>query len=712
MNHQHLVESQNSFVSKTDFNMTIRKYLNIPDILSHFLYSFFILFFPSFCVSQSTISGSVWLDGNANGMIDPLENTFTNLPVFLIQCTGQVLEITQTDSNGRYEFNNVTDGNYKVFFNTSVFGSQYVFTLADITTDNHAQANGYTACSIIDVDINNEYTLNAGLTILTSIGDKIWNDLDGNGLQNNGEPGINDVTVNLHRATDNAIVATTTSNSIGTYSFTNILPGNYFISMVTTAAYLPTIINHTNPASNSDITGNNGPNTTDVFALSAGSNNFNLDAGFYSCAIICGIIYYDGNFSNTLNINENGINGIQVRIWKIADGDTLMYDQVKTGTRPGSPSDDGYYEFCVPPGIYYIEVPGSLPGVLIAGLPYIGNNPAVYNYITHKNGINTTDNINVLSGDNLCNMNGGFYCTGSILSRVWLDINQNGVQDAEDYGLGNTAIFLYDLHYNLLDSGFTTADGYYLFDSLSNGSYFVHSVIRPEFSYTLPNMGNDNVDSDIDGTMGEGTTTLYVIDSCQHFNHVDVGIAYTALPVVWGDISVSKNKNIHTVRWSVLSEENVSHYVVTKNLTDEKNWENIGKVEARAAKNEIQYYFDDTDNYFSSEVNYRIIAVDYDGNALKSKIVTLSVEDRNLRFSVHPNPASDLLELMISGDEVEDNELRVMVHNSLGVEVFSVPISGVSKINIPVAEMTSGIYRVTLKSKYEIIQSRNVIITR
>jgi len=48
----------------------------------------------------------------------------------------------------------------------------------------------------------------------------------------------------------------------------------------------------------------------------------------------------------------------------------------------------------------------------------------------------------------------------------------------------------------------------------------------------------------------------------------------------------------------------------------------------------------------------------------------------------------------------------------LGVEVLSFPVTGISKINIPVSEMTAGIYRVTFKSNHKIIQSRNVIITR
>ena len=712
MNHQQTVESQYSLPSKTDFNMNNCNYFSVIKILPKILYSFLILLLPSLSIGQSDIAGKVWFDTNANGLIDPLENTFPNIPVFLITCSGQFVQATQTNGTGDYGFTNVADGNYKLFFNTSGLSSTYVFTIIDTNLDNNALANGYTDCNVIDVNTSDEYILNAGLTILTSIGDKIWNDLNGNGLQNNGEPGLNNVTVNLQRASDDAIIATTTSNASGSYSFNNILPGNYFISFLPSAIYQPTIINNTNPASNSDITDANGPNTTDVFTLTAGINNFNLDAGFYECAKICGFMYYDGNFNNTLSINENGINGLQVRLWRIESGDTLLYLQQYTGPKPGSPSDDGYYEFCVPPGKYFVEVSGTLPDDIIAGLPFVGNNPLIFNSITHANGINTTNNIDVISGDEFCHINGGFYCTGSIVTRVWFDTNQNGVQDDADYGMGNTAVFLYDQYYNLIEFGFTTPDGYYVFDSLSNGSYFIYSNIEPEFSYTIPHMGEDDLDSDIDGTMGEGTTALFVIDSCQHYNHVDAGIAFGVLPVIWGDISASKNKNSQTVTWNVLSENNVSHYIVTKNKSGNDTWENIGTVKSIDNKSDGKYHFDDYDTYYTSDIHYRVIAVDYDGKTLKSKIVSLYPNDKNLKFNVHPNPASELIEIKISGTERENQELSVSIYNSLGMDILNFPVDGVSTINIPVSELTPGIYRVTLKSNYKILQSNNVIIAR
>ncbi|MBP6569321.1 MAG: hypothetical protein KA270_19250, partial [Saprospiraceae bacterium] len=93
-------------------------YFSVINILPKIFYSFLILLLPSLSISQSDIAGKVWFDTNANGLIDPLENTFPNIPVFLITCSGQFVQATQTNGTGDYGFTNVADGNYKLFFNT------------------------------------------------------------------------------------------------------------------------------------------------------------------------------------------------------------------------------------------------------------------------------------------------------------------------------------------------------------------------------------------------------------------------------------------------------------------------------------------------------------------------------------------------------------------------------------------------------------------
>ncbi len=72
-----------------------------------------------------------------------------------------------------------------------------------------------------------------------SLGDLVWRDLDGDGIQDDGEPGINDVVVDLYQGTCNSLTpsstpyrSTTTSSHEGQdgwYQFANLAAGDYCV---------------------------------------------------------------------------------------------------------------------------------------------------------------------------------------------------------------------------------------------------------------------------------------------------------------------------------------------------------------------------------------------------------------------------------------------------------------------------------------------------
>lgn len=63
-----------------------------------------------------------------------------------------------------------------------------------------------------------------------SIGDFVWEDLNANGIQDPGEPGIPNIPVYLYDSASNFVEGTSTDAN-GFYQITNIVAGNYFISL-------------------------------------------------------------------------------------------------------------------------------------------------------------------------------------------------------------------------------------------------------------------------------------------------------------------------------------------------------------------------------------------------------------------------------------------------------------------------------------------------
>lgn len=87
---------------------------------------------------------------------------------------------------------------------------------------------GMTVTEVLTTGESN-LTYDAGYYIPTSIGNFVWNDQDGDGVQDSGEPGIGGVTVTL-TGTDgqgNPVSLTTTTAPDGSYLFPNLVPGTY-----------------------------------------------------------------------------------------------------------------------------------------------------------------------------------------------------------------------------------------------------------------------------------------------------------------------------------------------------------------------------------------------------------------------------------------------------------------------------------------------------
>lgn len=91
---------------------------------------------------------------------------------------------------------------------------------------------------------------------------------------------------------------------------------------------------------------------------------------------------------------------------------------------------------------------------------------------------------------------------------VWCDDNQNGLQDGGEWGFPDVTVNLYDCLDNFVATTTTDADGFYIFDNLIPGDYYVE-FIKPEgYTITLQDQGgNDAIDSDADPITGKTVCT-------------------------------------------------------------------------------------------------------------------------------------------------------------------------------------------------------------
>src|SRR5262249_45988018 len=125
-----------------------------------------------------------------------------------------------------------------------------------------------------------------------SIGDFVWHDLNGNGMQDAGEPGIPNVSVTVTWLGFDGLVGggddisyTTTTDSAGKYTVGTLPAGTYTVTVNT--ASLPDNFMQT-----FDLDGTVTANTASL-TLNPGENRTDADFGYRGNATIGDFVWYD-----------------------------------------------------------------------------------------------------------------------------------------------------------------------------------------------------------------------------------------------------------------------------------------------------------------------------------------------------------------------------------------------------------------------------------
>lgn len=340
-----------------------------------------------------SLGNQVWNDFDGDGKRDDNEpgipeatvslytdNNGDNLP------DGSPIKTTVTDAIGHYQFNNLTEGRYIVSLpvlpgsqktpntttqNTSPFPDNNIDNdnnLVNLAGPNGAGGTLYTNAITLTAnqeptndgdDVNGNNTLDLAECGNSYLGDFVWNDLNGNGVQDANEPGLNNVLVTI-TFSDGRTASTLTHtysdannpnspNFDGYYNFPNLGPGTYKISFTTPASLYSSPANRgADRAKDSDPV-NGAPASVTIIA---DQSNFTIDAGFtailppppLTCSnlSIGNMVFIDANGNGVKEITEQGISGLTVQLYTDNDGNNIP-DGAAISTV--ITADDGTYYF-------------------------------------------------------------------------------------------------------------------------------------------------------------------------------------------------------------------------------------------------------------------------------------------------------------------------------------------------------------------------------
>ncbi|ELH8579101.1 fibrinogen-binding adhesin SdrG C-terminal domain-containing protein [Staphylococcus pseudintermedius] len=223
------------------------------------------------------IGNFVWRDEDHNGVQNDGEHGLEGVLVTLKTADGVVLNTTTSDANGHYQFTNVQKGKYIVEFTTP---EGYEATSKHTTANTEKDSDGL----IANIDVTqDDMSIDAGFFPLENwnpqpkdetytIGDFVWRDEDHNGVQNDGEHGLEGVLVTLKTA-DGVVLNTTTSDANGHYQFTNVQKGKYIVEFTTPEGY---------EATSKHTTANTEKDSDGLIAnIDVTQDDMSIDAGFF-----------------------------------------------------------------------------------------------------------------------------------------------------------------------------------------------------------------------------------------------------------------------------------------------------------------------------------------------------------------------------------------------------------------------------------------------
>lgn len=369
---------------------------------------------------NSTISGFVYSDANGNGIQEATESLIPAISISLNDEGGQQLLSVNTDTFGAFEFDQLLATTYQI----EVTDSQNILVDATLTTANQPYQ---ILLSANQVDTNPVFGYQYHDSTITG---KVFNDLNGNGVQDGGEAPIGNITVALSSSgvTQNGI-----TDSNGNYVFNQLIADNYQV----------TVTDDNNQLNGYQLTTSNQP---------------------YSVALINHQTHSSGNFGYQAHLSsatgrvfkDDNANGIQDNAETIYANVSLELTGLNTTVQTMTNANGDYNFDQLAAGNYTITITDT-NNVLIHTQLTTANIPYSLTLATMA-----TDTTGVF-GYQLQN--------SSALGVIYIDTNGNGIQEAGEIGLQGVSLDIVDTNNSIIASTTSQNAGEYLFTQLSAGDY-------------------------------------------------------------------------------------------------------------------------------------------------------------------------------------------------------------------------------------------------
>jgi hypothetical protein len=703
----------------------------------------------------ASLGNKVWYDLNNNGIQDNGELGVSGVTATLKDGSGNDIDsdpmtagvqptVTVTNALGEYMFTNLPAGSYQVVFSNMPNG--YSISNANQGSDDAADSDGNNSGSTImsgTTSTTGVYVLGVGEENITvdlgivppanknTLGDRVWFDVNSDGLQTMGEPGIPGVMVTLVNALGQPIdrtgalipaggqPVTTVTDANGNYLFTGLSDGDFGVKFSQLpAGYEFTTKETTNTAaggSDADRASGLTPTVTLNYATGGTSrDNRSLDAGLITnTAALGNRVWEDLDGDGIQDAGEPGIPGVQVILYA-ADGTTVVGSTITDA--------NGNYLFSnLTAGTYVV---GVNPTTVPAGMEFTtqdnttgpdgdgantwtGGGDSDVNPTTGK-----TATVTLSTGQVNLTVDAGVrrVPTATVGNRVWDDLDGDGIQDAGEPGIPGVIATLYNSANQPIGSAVTGANGEWLITNVPFGNnYYVVFTNKPSGSFTLQDQGGGSgtgsgADSDTDSDAdANGQTSTFNVNATDYNIIIDAGITLTiSLPIKFLNFSVLKVNNTSDLQFEVGGSAVGSLFEVQRGV----NGVQFNTISTLMGTNNTVYHTVDLSPVLTSKNYYRIKEVDPQGQISYSEVKIVNFSQLS-SITIYPNPVVNYLYLNVDAVNAINKPAIIKLYNAEGKLMIENRITSLqTKEQVDVSGLTSGSYFVQILSSNKIIFSQ------
>jgi hypothetical protein len=258
-----------------------------------------------------------------------------------------------------------------------------------------------------------------GLEERGSIGDRVWEDMNYNGIQDPGEPGLGGFVVNLLDASGSPTGLSMNTDASGNYLFSNLAAGDYRIQVLAQPGYYFTKPNVGPDALDSDV---DSSGVTSIINLSPGESELDWDAGLYLKATLGDRVWLDRDKDGIQDANEAGVGHVGVTLLDAGGGVLATTTTDVFGNYLFSNLDPGTY------GLEFNKAAAATGAISVAKYPWTqqnaGGNPNLDSDVKvdpgNPNLAFTTAPIVLTSGENDLSWDAG-------ITPIVIDLNGDGI---------------------------------------------------------------------------------------------------------------------------------------------------------------------------------------------------------------------------------------------------------------------------------------------